>query len=113
MNARCVISSFALTNVNHGLSTPPNVYDITLQPEDDLGGRTCWVSNITGTMFRINISFVDHEVDHVIDYTIITTVSGPMPPTQPPGPPAGPGVYVSAEDVQAHLKRAQLFSLFE
>lgn len=99
-NNATIAHGTTFTDVNHGLSAPPNVYDITLQPEDDLGGRTCWVSDITGTTFRINISFVDPEVDHVIGYTIITTVSGPTPPTQPP---AGPGMYVSAEDVQAHL----------
>ena len=48
--------------VTHGYGSKPN--SVWLQPKDNLGGRTHWVSDINSTTFKINISgvdFVNHD----------------------------------------------------
>ncbi|MEM4430977.1 MAG: hypothetical protein QXM08_07415, partial [Thermofilaceae archaeon] len=46
-------------DVAHGLSITPEPARIRIVPLDDLGGRSFWVSNVTSTSFRINISSAD------------------------------------------------------
>ncbi|MEM3943736.1 MAG: NosD domain-containing protein [Thermofilaceae archaeon] len=50
-------------DVTHGLSITPRPERIRVVPLDNLGGRSFWVSNVTSTGFRINISSAD-TVDH-------------------------------------------------
>ncbi|MEM4455239.1 MAG: right-handed parallel beta-helix repeat-containing protein [Thermofilaceae archaeon] len=49
------------TTVNHNLGFSPKIIRVT--PLDNLGGRSFWVSDVTGTSFRINISSTD-TVNH-------------------------------------------------
>lgn len=51
-------------DVPHNLARPPRPGGIQVTPLTNLGGRSYWVSNITPTTFRINISSPD-TVDHV------------------------------------------------
>jgi len=48
-------------SVTHGLAWTPKT--IRILPLDNLGSRSFWVSNVTSTSFRINISSTD-TVDH-------------------------------------------------
>jgi len=50
-------------DVTHGLSITPDINKIRVTPKDNLGGCSFWVSNVTSTTFRINISSTD-TVDH-------------------------------------------------
>lgn len=50
-------------DVPHGLSIAPDVSRIRVTPLTNLGGRSFWVSDVTSTTFRINISSAD-TVDH-------------------------------------------------
>lgn len=87
-----IIAGNTYVTVVHTLTSTPTLKDITLQPQDDLGGRTCWPSDITSTNFRINISSMD-LADHTITATIVyETVI------------AGSPTYCSHDDVKAYSK---------
>ncbi|MEM4846747.1 MAG: glycosyl hydrolase family 28-related protein [Thermosphaera sp.] len=46
-------------DVEHGLDVTPDINKIRIVPKDDLAGRSFWVSDVTRTTFRINISTPD------------------------------------------------------
>lgn len=50
-------------DVSHGLNITPEISRIVVTPLDNLGGKNFWISNVTNTTFRINISSAD-TVDH-------------------------------------------------
>jgi len=50
-------------DVSHGLAITPDINRIKVTPKDNLAGKSFWVSNVTSTTFRINISSAD-TVDH-------------------------------------------------
>lgn len=86
-------------DVPHGLSVTPGVADISLTPQDDLGGRGFWPSNPTSTQFTINISFADPETNHAFSWAVsysvdILTVAGGTPS----------GTYCTSDDVKAFSK---------
>lgn len=62
-------------DVPHGLGYTPNTDDIYVTPNDNLGGRSFWKSDIGSSTFRINISSMD-LVDHTFSYTITLTGVG-------------------------------------
>lgn len=102
MGSAIIIAGNTYVDVPHGLSTPPTIDQIIITPQDDLGGRTFWPSDVGPTTFRINIGSTD-LVDHVFSFQIITQAAPPAPP-QPPSPPLTiPGTYTTADDVQSHL----------
>jgi len=55
-------------DVTHGLAITPDINRIKITPKDNLGGRNWWVSNVTSTTFRINISSAD-TVDHAFGWS--------------------------------------------
>lgn len=57
----------AFVDVTHLLTWVPTIDDILLTPEDDLGGRSFWVSNVGAVTFRINMNPID-LVDHVFTW---------------------------------------------
>lgn len=75
-----VLAGQTYFTVSHGLAGAPDLEDITLQPQDALGGLDYWPSNVTSTTFRINISSMDTQ-NHVFGYTIITDllIASPTP----------------------------------
>ncbi|MEM4455436.1 MAG: right-handed parallel beta-helix repeat-containing protein [Thermofilaceae archaeon] len=56
-------SGSTYVDVTHGLEITPKPERIKITPLDNLGGRSFWVSDVTSTSFRINISSAD-TVDH-------------------------------------------------
>lgn len=55
-------------DVSHGLMIVPDPNKIKVTPKDNLGGRSFWISDVTSTTFRINISSAD-TVDHVFGWS--------------------------------------------
>ncbi|MEM2185275.1 MAG: hypothetical protein QXO99_08390, partial [Candidatus Methanomethylicia archaeon] len=55
-------------DVSHGLSVTPDINKIVIIPKDNLNGRSFWVSDVTSTTFRINISSAD-TVNHVFSWS--------------------------------------------
>ncbi len=53
--------------VTHGLLWVPTIDDILLTPNDDLGGRSFWVSNVGALTFTINMNPID-IVDHTFTW---------------------------------------------
>jgi hypothetical protein len=65
-----VINDTTYIDKAHGMATTPAVTDIHITPQDNLGGRSYWVSDVGVTTFRINISAKD-TVSHVFSYIIV------------------------------------------
>ena len=63
-----ITSGSTYVDVSHGLAITPDLAKISLTPQDDLGGRSIWVSDANSLTFRINISSID-SVDHVIGWS--------------------------------------------
>jgi hypothetical protein len=89
-----ILANTYFVDVAHGLLSTPSINDITLTPQDDLGGRQVWPGNVGPITFRINISDADPLLNHVISYTIKVPAA--------PGPPT-PEFYVTVSEVQAAL----------
>ena len=82
--------------VLHGLSSTPGLKDISLTPQDDLGGRGYWASNPTATQFTINISTQDlanHVFSWMISYSATITGGG--------GGSSPAGTYCTTDDIKA------------
>jgi len=54
--------------VTHELAVTPSLEKIKLTPQDNLAGRSIWVSDASSTTFKINISTED-VIDHVIGWS--------------------------------------------
>lgn len=83
-------------DVAHGLATTPDISQISLTPQDDLGGRTYWPSNVGQATFRINMSFADPDTNHSFSWQISVPVGQQGPAPIVPG-------YITIADVQGHL----------
>lgn len=66
-----VTAGNTFVDVTHGLFFTPDINKIEVTPQDDLGGRDFWVSNVGATTFRINISAADLVNDHVFGWRCI------------------------------------------
>jgi hypothetical protein len=91
-----IIAGNAFVDVPHGLSSTPNISQISLTPQDDLGGRTYWPSNVGSATFRINMSFADPDTNHSFSWQISVPAGqqGPAPPVS---------AYITIVDAQGHL----------
>ena len=54
--------------VSHGLDITPDINKFKIVPKDNLDGRSYWISDITSSSFRINISSSD-TIDHVFGWS--------------------------------------------
>jgi hypothetical protein len=90
-----ILAGQVTVTVPHGLTSTPTLAQILLTPQDNLGGRDYWPSNITSSTFTINISFLDPDVDHSFGWQILKAgiISAPL----------GPGLYIESLDVATAL----------
>lgn len=58
-------------DVAHGLETIPDISKIHITEQDNLGGRSKWVSNVGASTFRINISSKEVEENHIFSWMIV------------------------------------------
>jgi hypothetical protein len=65
-----VTAGTTYVDVPHGVEGTPDINKIKPTPQDDLGGRSFWVSDVGPATFRINIP-VDLETDHVFGWVIL------------------------------------------
>ena len=66
-NTATLTAGDAFVDVTHGLFWVPTIDDIQVTPNDDLGGRSFWVSNVGAVTFRINMNPID-LVDHAFTW---------------------------------------------
>jgi hypothetical protein len=72
-----VAAGSTFVDVTHGAPSTPDINTIQLSPQDDLGGRDYWPSNVGAVTFRININSLD-LADHVFGYVILYEPSAPL-----------------------------------
>lgn len=60
----------AFVDVTHLLTWVPTIDDIQVTPDDDLGGRSFWISNVGAVTFRINMNPID-LVDHAFAWVAL------------------------------------------
>lgn len=81
MGSATILAGQTYVDVPHNQPTPPTIDQIVITPQDDLGGRTYWPSNITSTTFRINISSMNCDCNHVFSHQIVSQAA--VLPPQP------------------------------
>jgi len=55
-------------DVTHGMSFTPDINKLRITPQDDLGGRSVWPSDVGALTFRINIGSMD-LTDHTFGWS--------------------------------------------
>lgn len=63
IGTKTIVSGNTAVTITHGLGYTPDISQIFFVPQDDLGGRGAYVSNITGTTFDLNINSSD-QINH-------------------------------------------------
>jgi hypothetical protein len=92
-----ILAGQTSVTVTDTLSSAPLIQNIILTPQDDLGGRTYWPSNVTATTFQININTTDPFTAHTFAWAILAAPAAPTPPS-PPG-----AFPIVVADVQSFL----------
>jgi hypothetical protein len=84
-----ILAGNTSVTVTHTLGYTPDLDDITVTPQDDLGGISFWPSTPTATTFLINMGSMD-VADHSFSYDFLRTSA-----------PVGPGycTYVDVRDI--------------
>ncbi len=65
-----VTAGTSYATVYHGLAITPGIGDIQVVPQASMLGRNWWVSDITATTFRINMSAID-TINHVFTWSVV------------------------------------------
>ncbi len=87
MSTTTILAGTTFTDTAHGLDYTPDIDNIQVTPQDDLAGRSYWVSDVGAATYRINISGID-LADHLFSVNIVGAL------------PSGGAGYCTATEVR-------------